>query len=198
MSTDIVARAAATSDLLFQVIETADLLRLPWDGYRTFVRSAGLIGNANPRPDQSKRLLVEVACFALFVTMMQEAPKWIRRQDADEPDAALIRRFNTALFERARPTLEDIAQGLHEIELGSVNPFALIDGAPLDARRRLAEHFKVGTTTAAAEEFAFLGALSIDAERAGVITPIVFNMVEAIVEVSRAVLKAAFAREDMT
>src|SRR5207245_2352354 len=145
----------------------------------------------SPRPEQMRRLLFEIICFALFIIMAQEVPKHIRHLRGDEPDAATVRGLNTALFERARRGLEELAAGLHEIELGGVNPMTFVEGQRLDARRRLAEHFKAGTT-AAAEQFAFLGALSIDVQRAGIITPIVLRLVEAVVEVCRIVLQAAF------
>jgi len=166
----LIEKAKATADLL---VET--MVEFPESIYSTYeevLSEAPAKSEIQPREfSQSdfKRVLFEVLCFATYIIMGQEVPKFIVRRRyilGSTPDAEGIKYYNEKLFNYLQEYFENLKFGtIREIVITAMTPdiqFGL--GEPLNAAKRVASYVQSGASLKAAKLFAQYLAYAVDAE----------------------------------
>ena len=193
-------KAIATGDLLIQAIFESQTIEQICQTYEQVTREMQTRFGEAPKllgEDDLKRLFFEVLCFAAFIIMSQEVPKYLvfTRTSGDfEPDSESVRYFNGKLLDRLAHHLE--SQGfsrLREVVPTAVTPdiqFGL--GEPLAIGRRIYSYFESDSSWKAAGLFSQYVAHAVDPLQSATLTMIGIRSVRPVVELTRFVLKAVF------
>lgn len=196
----LVEKARATCDLLIQVVIEAELIENICLTYEEVCDETLARFEVQPREldqDDLNCLLFEILCFATFIIMGQEAPKFIVQKRLlffNTPDAEDIQYFNSKLLERLQEHFDIQKLGtIREVVLTAITPdsqFGL--GEPPNAAKRIASYVRSGSSVKAAQLFAQYVAYAVDPENYPVLKIIGMKFVEPIVDLVRIVLEAVF------
>ena len=191
---DLADAGSATADLLVSSIFEAQLLEHIPAAYEDFCKDALSRFGVEPRqlaPDDFKRIFFEVVCFAVFVAIVQEAPKCFEQDAAGRTtDPEDLQTFDSALFGQLEEHLsEQRVNLLEEVTVVSVTPTMQFGrGENLQAAKRLDAYASCATMLNAAEEFAHYLCFAIDPQHV-ILVSVWMRYTELIVDITRLVLE---------
>lgn len=147
--------------------------------------------------NDNRRILFEFICFATYMIMSVEAPKYIRKRKlfiTNEPDVDKVRFYNTKLYDITKDYLNRNGfDNIREIILKEINPeLKYEEGEVVNLTSRNAIYINCGDNISATKLFVIHLSYAIDADNSAFVEPISVFYAGSAIELARDIAKVVF------